>query len=69
VDKGLSHTAKPEEEILWLQMGKRFPVTAIFTDATEANAHMERHSEQAVAACFGPFIILANVKEINREQA
>ena len=57
---GVSHAAKPGDDLLWLQMGKRFPVTAIFTDT---NAHMEKHSEQGLAAEFGPFLILANEKE------
>lgn len=60
---GVSHAAKPWDDLLWLQMGKRFPVTAIFTDTAEANAHMEKHSEQGLAAEFGPFLILANEKE------
>ncbi len=50
-----------QDEILWLcSMGKRFRVTAIFTDDAEANAHMERHDDQACIANFGAFVILAN---------
>ena len=59
----MNHTAKPGE-VLWLcSMGKRFQVTAIFTEEAEANAHMETHDDQAVIACFGPFIVLANKYE------
>jgi hypothetical protein len=60
---GVSYAAKPGDDLLWLQMGKRFPVTAIFTNTAEANAHMVKHSEQGLAAEFGPFLILANEKE------
>jgi len=55
----MKHIAK-RGEILWIHsMGKRFAVTAIFTDDESANAHMARHTSQALIAEFGPFRILA----------
>jgi hypothetical protein len=42
-------------------MGKRFRVTAIFTDNQSANAWMENHRDQGLIAEFGPFRIVANL--------
>lgn len=53
------HTAKNEE--VWVHsMGKRFMIRAITDSVDEANAFMEKHSETALIACFGPFNIIAN---------
>lgn len=61
------HTAKAHEH-LWLHsMGKRFRVRAIADTVEEANAFMERHSETALIACFGPFNVVANQYEGKKE--
>ena len=53
-------------------MRKALRVTAIFTDDSEANAHMAKHPDDAVVACFGPFIFLASRRDkgadITREE-
>ena len=54
-----SHKAKPHENLWLFSMGKRFRITAVFTTDAEANTHMETHKDEAVIACFGPFIFLA----------
>lgn len=52
---------KPEQ-ILYVQtMGKQLRVTALFASDDEANDYMERHRDEGVVACFGPFVILANL--------
>lgn len=56
----LHHLAKPDDLLLFRSMGKSFRITAIFTNDDDANAHMARHPADAVIACFGPFIFLAN---------
>lgn len=59
----MTHTAKTDE-MLWIySMGKRFRVTAIFTDDASANLWMERHRDQGLIAEFGPFRIIANLYE------
>ena len=55
----MKYIAKTDDKLFLFSMGKRLRVTAIFTDLAEANAHMGR-TDDAVIACFGPFIILAN---------
>lgn len=55
----MKHLAKSHEDLYIYSMGKRFRVTGIFTDEASANSHMERNSNDAVIACFGPFILLA----------
>ena len=41
-------------------MGKMLRVTAIWPTDAEANADMERHTNDAVVAVFGPHILLAD---------
>ncbi len=40
--------------------GPRVRVTAIFSDADAANAHMEQHEDDAVIAVFGSYVMLAS---------
>jgi hypothetical protein len=56
----MKHIAK-DSEILWIySMGKRFQVRCITDSVDEANVYMERNTETALIACFGPFNIIAN---------
>lgn len=41
-------------------MGKCLRVTAIFDSTDEANAHMEKHDEQACVAVSGSLVLLAD---------
>lgn len=51
---------KPEQLMYVRSMGKALQITAIFTDADEANRYMARPGlEEGVVAEFGPYIILA----------
>lgn len=54
------HIFKADETLYLCSMGKRFRVTAIFTDDAEANEHMRKHDNQACIAAFGPLVILAD---------
>lgn len=57
----LHHKAQDHEFLYIHSMGKRIRVTAIYTDTDDANRHMERSdNNDAVIACFGPFIFLAD---------
>jgi hypothetical protein len=51
---------KDDENLRILSMGKAFRVTAIFTSDDEANAYMAKHDNDAVIACVGGFVFLAN---------
>lgn len=55
------HTGKKDEQLWVCSMGKRFAVRAITDNDGEANAFMERHTDTALIACFGPFCIIAEV--------
>ena len=59
----MTHTAKESEELWIYSMGKRFMVRAITDSVDEANAYMERHTDTALIACFGPFNVIANQYE------
>jgi hypothetical protein len=56
----MKHVMRPHEQFFIYSMRKRLRVTAIFTDQAAADAHMERHREQVIVGCFGPFIFLAD---------
>ncbi len=58
----MTHIAKKDEKLWVYSMGKRFQITAIFTDLDESNAYMAmaNHRDESVIACFGPFIFLAD---------
>jgi hypothetical protein len=58
--KPMIHAAKQHEQLWIYSMGKRFQVRAIADTVTEANNFMERHTETALIACFGPFNVIAN---------
>ena len=59
----MQHVARTNE-VLWLySMGKRFQVRSIFTTDDAANEFMEKYSDTALIACFGPFNIVANKYE------
>ena len=51
---------KHDDQLHIRSMGKSIRVTAIFTDATEANDYMASHEEQACVAEFAPFVFLAD---------
>jgi hypothetical protein len=52
----------PNTEFLYVRsMGKLLRVTAIFNNDTDANKFMAKNDGQSVVACFGPYILLANV--------
>ena len=55
----MHHVMSKDERLFIFSMGKRLRITAIFTDDDAANAHMAK-TDDAVIACHGPFIFLAN---------
>lgn len=50
----------PGEQLYVRSMGKLLRVTAVFGSDDDANAYMAKHQDDAVLACIGPFILLAN---------
>ena len=54
---------KPEHGLYVQSMRKFLRVTAMFDSDDAANAHMAKHGDDAVVACFGPFVLLANVHD------
>lgn len=54
------YVAKASDQVLLHSMGKRFRITAMFDSDSEANTYMEKHSEAAVIATFGPFVFIAD---------
>ena len=42
-------------------MGKALRITAIFHMADEANAYLDKHTDEAVIAVIGDYILIANV--------
>lgn len=52
--------AREDDRLLIQSMGKALRVTAIYSTDDDANSHMQRHPNDAVIACFGPFVFLAN---------
>ena len=54
---------KPEQIMYVRSMGKALRVTAIFTDAKDANKYMEANRDQGVIAEFKPFIFIANLHD------
>jgi hypothetical protein len=56
----MTHAARAHEQLWLYSMGKRFRVRAITDSVDEANGFMERHTETALIACFGPFNVIAN---------
>lgn len=56
------HRKTDSEKVLFHSMNRAFTVTAIATSDEEANQHMQsqRGKDDAVIACFGPFVIMAN---------
>jgi hypothetical protein len=64
--QGMQHSSTTE--VLWIySMGKRFQVRAITTSDELSNAFMEKHPDTALIACYGPFQIIANVYEGQRD--
>lgn len=59
----MTHAASKDEQLWIFSMGKRFRVRAITNTVDEANRFMERHTETALIACFGPFNVIANQYE------
>ena len=52
---------KPATDFIYVRsMGKLLRVTAMFTDTDKANAYMAG-ADEGVVACFGPYILLANL--------
>jgi hypothetical protein len=68
----MTHAAKAHEHLIVFSMGKRFRVRAITDNVDEANAYMQRHSETALIACFGPFNVIANqysgIRDTDRDE-
>jgi hypothetical protein len=64
-EKTLGHHILEHGQSLYVRVHgtDRIRVTAIFTDDEAANTYMAEHSGEGVIAVFGPFILLANVKE------
>lgn len=54
------HRSNAAERLLIRSMGKNLRVTAIATTDDEANEYLRRHKDEAVIACFGPFVLMAN---------
>ena len=54
------HKAKESEQLRICSMGKKLRVTAIATSDEEANEHMRKNPDDAVVACLGPFVFMAN---------
>lgn len=51
---------KPGELVYIFSMGKRLKLTAIATSDDAANRHMAKNPKDAVVACFGPLVLMAN---------
>lgn len=51
---------RPEQSVYVRSMGKLLQITAIWSTDAEANADLEKHRDDAVVACFGPYVLLAN---------
>ena len=56
----MKHCLTKEQDFSIRSMGKRLRVTAIFDNDDEANQHMASHPSDAVVACLGPFVLLAD---------
>ena len=63
------HKAKQHERLVVYSMGKQFVVTAIADRADEANSYMANHKDEAVIACIGPLIIIANTYSGERKES
>jgi hypothetical protein len=50
----------PDQKLFIYSMGKRLRITAIFHGDDDANAYLERHSDEAVIACADPYVFIAN---------
>lgn len=50
---------KPDERVYIHSHGKRLRLTAIATTDEAANRHMAK-TDDAVIACFGPLVLMAN---------
>jgi len=48
-------------------VGRTFRVTAIYTTVDEANEHMRQHPSDAVLACYGELVFLANMLDRGRD--
>ena len=55
-------TLLDDAQMLYVRsMGKLLRVTAVYDSDDDANTHMGKHNDDAVVACFGHFVFLANV--------
>lgn len=58
---GIVFKPKSSEQVYIYSMGKRLRLTAIATTDAAANAHMAKPgNDDAVIACFGPLVLMAN---------
>ena len=57
------HVARESEKLWICSMGKHFLVRAVADSDAEANVYMERHRDTGCIACFGPFVLVANLHE------
>lgn len=62
----MTYRPKAGEQVWIFSMGKRFALTAITDNNAEANAYMEKHDNDAVIACFGSLVFIANKYEAVR---
>ena len=56
----MKHVMRKDEFLYIFSMGKKLRITAIFSNDADANSHMEKNQDDAVIACFEPFVFLAN---------
>lgn len=54
------YKARNSENLRVRSMGKSLRVTAITTSDDEANEHIRKNPTDAVIACLGPFVLLAD---------
>lgn len=61
---------KTETEFLYVRsMGKLLRVTAMFDNDADANKFMAKNDGHSVVACFGPYVLLANVYDTGLQVA
>lgn len=51
---------KSDEQVFIHSMGKRLRLTAIAVGDEAANRHMAKNTDDAVIACFGPLVLMAD---------
>jgi hypothetical protein len=54
------------ENVQFRSMGKSFKVTAMFDNTEETNEWLAKNRDHGVIACFGPFVIVANIYDAGK---